>query len=108
VATTALHLLSRDPTGWCVVVEGTDLVGVVALVLDLKPCTWPSVRRELLDHVTNGLSSVEKSAIAKPATPLSCEQHGGRRVVEVRHIASPFFRAGIVAETRERVTKLRG
>ena len=54
------------------------------------------------------ISRVEKSAIAKPATPLSCEQQRGRQVAEVRHIPSPFFRDVIVAESRETVTKLRG
>jgi hypothetical protein len=79
-------------------------VCVVALVLDLKSRTRPSVRRKLLDGVTNGLSGVEKTAVPKSTPPVSCEQHRRRRVVELCHIASPLFDAAIIAESGEAVT----
>jgi hypothetical protein len=114
-------LLSGDSAGRRVVVKYSDLVSVVAPIRHLEPRTRANGRRQLLNCIANGLGSVKKAAVPKSAAPLSCEQLGRRRVVEIRHVARPIVgwrddsrrrrdghgvcAAGVIDRPRKRVVK---
>src|SRR5436190_21828362 len=84
-------LLRGDSAGRRVVVEGADLVSVVAPVLHLEPRARTSAGRQLLNGVTNRLSCVNESAVPKPTAAVRREELGRCRVVEFRHDAGPIL-----------------
>ena len=69
-------------------VQGADLLGIIAMPSDLKPRTGEEICWKFFDGVLNCLRGVGETAVPQSSAPLRCVQLSRCRIVKAKHDAT--------------------